>query len=89
MVVVVVMVVIPFIGDRDGAWLTDNDQIVSRAHLLSAIFRALVALDAGTLRTPNVHSEIVVSLARSNNVGTPTHAHRYTQIHTHTHTHIL
>lgn len=46
----------------------DASSVISRLHLLSAVYGALNALMDGTLRTPNVHSEIVVSLNTSNNV---------------------
>ncbi|KAL6871623.1 CGI-121 domain-containing protein [Trichoderma longibrachiatum] len=46
----------------------DASTIVSRAHLLSAVFKAVNASVNGTLRTPNVHSEIVVSLSSSSNI---------------------
>lgn len=46
----------------------DASSVVSRLHLLAAVYNALNGLIDGTLRTPNVHSEIVVSLSTSNNV---------------------
>ncbi|KAL2022113.1 hypothetical protein VTK56DRAFT_6157 [Thermocarpiscus australiensis] len=46
----------------------DASSVVSRLHLLSAIYNALSTLLDGTLRTPNVHSEIVVSLSTNNNI---------------------
>lgn len=49
----------------------DASSVISRLHILSAVYSALNALIDGTLRTPNVHSEIVVSLNSSNNVLSP------------------
>ncbi|PTB67765.1 CGI-121-domain-containing protein [Trichoderma citrinoviride] len=46
----------------------DASTIVSRVHLLSAVFKAVNNSVNGTLRTPNVHSEIVVSLSSSSNI---------------------
>ena len=46
----------------------DASSVISRAHLLSAVYSAVNVLLDGTLRTPNVHSEIVVSLNTNNNV---------------------
>ena len=46
----------------------DASSVISRLHLLSAVYSAVNVLLDGTLRTPNVHSEIVVSLNTNNNV---------------------
>lgn len=46
----------------------DASSVISRLHLLSAVYSAVNILLDGTLRTPNVHSEIVVSLNINNNV---------------------
>jgi EKC/KEOPS complex subunit CGI121/TPRKB len=46
----------------------DASSVVSRLQLLAAVYNALNVLVSGTLRTPNVHSEIVVSLSTNNNV---------------------
>lgn len=46
----------------------DASVVVSRIHLLSAAFKALTAQLAGSLKTPNVHSELVASLSPSHNV---------------------
>ncbi|KAJ4286627.1 hypothetical protein N0V88_007916 [Collariella sp. IMI 366227] len=46
----------------------DASSVISRIHLLSAVYSALNTLVNGTLRTPNVHSEIVVSLNINNNI---------------------
>lgn len=43
-------------------------QVVSRRQLLSAVFKAVTSAATGALKTPNVHSEIVLSLNPSNNV---------------------
>lgn len=43
-------------------------QVVSRRQLLSVVFKAVLAVVNGALKTPNVHSEIVTSLSASNNV---------------------
>lgn len=43
-------------------------QVLSRFQVLAATFKALTLLLDGTLKTPNVHSEIVYSLGASNNV---------------------
>lgn len=48
--------------------LIDATAIISRAHLLSAVFNALTAAATDSLRTPNVHSEIVTCLAPNANV---------------------
>lgn len=49
----------------------DASSVISKLHLLSAVYSALNTLIDGTLRTPNVHSEIVVSLNINNNVLSP------------------
>jgi EKC/KEOPS complex subunit CGI121/TPRKB len=46
----------------------DASSVISRLHLLSAVYSAVNALLDGTLRTPNVHSEMVVSFNINNNV---------------------
>ncbi|KAF7543598.1 hypothetical protein G7046_g9968 [Stylonectria norvegica] len=46
----------------------DASVVVSRLHLLSAVFRAVSSAAGGVLKTPNVHSEMVVSLSPSNNI---------------------
>ena len=46
----------------------DASSVLSRLHLLSAVYKALTVLLDGTLKTPNVHSEIVCALSASNNV---------------------
>ncbi|KAL6812699.1 kinase binding protein CGI-121 domain-containing protein [Trichoderma camerunense] len=46
----------------------DASTIVSRMHLLSAVFKAVNNSVTGALKTPNVHSETVVSLSSSNNI---------------------
>ncbi|KAL6801584.1 kinase binding protein CGI-121 domain-containing protein [Trichoderma sp. SZMC 28012] len=46
----------------------DASTIVSRMHLLSAVFKAVNSSVTGALKTPNVHSETVVSLSSSNNI---------------------
>ncbi|EHK24208.1 uncharacterized protein TRIVIDRAFT_29946 [Trichoderma virens Gv29-8] len=46
----------------------DASTIVSRIHLLSAVFKAVNSSVNGALRTPNVHSETVVSLSSSSNI---------------------
>lgn len=46
----------------------DASTIVSRVHLLSAVFKAVNNSVNGALKTPNVHSETVVSLSASNNI---------------------
>ncbi|KAL5091641.1 hypothetical protein Trisim1_002857 [Trichoderma cf. simile WF8] len=46
----------------------DASTIVSRMHLLSAVFKAVNGSVTGALKTPNVHSETVVSLSSSNNI---------------------
>lgn len=43
-------------------------QVLSRRQLLSAVFKAVTSAAHGALKTPNVHSEIVLSLNPSNNV---------------------
>ncbi|KAH6633833.1 kinase binding protein CGI-121-domain-containing protein [Chaetomium sp. MPI-SDFR-AT-0129] len=46
----------------------DASTIISRIHLLSAVYSAINSLLNGSLRTPNVHSEIVMSLNTNNNI---------------------
>lgn len=46
----------------------DASSVISRLHILSAVYSAVNVLIDGTLRTPNVHSEMVVSLNINNNV---------------------
>ncbi|PHH93062.1 hypothetical protein CDD83_1764 [Cordyceps sp. RAO-2017] len=46
----------------------DASVIVSRRQLLSAVFKAVLAVINGSLKTPNVHSEMVCSLSASNNI---------------------
>lgn len=46
----------------------DASSVLSRLHLLAAVFKAITVLLDGTLKTPNVHSEIVCALSPSNNV---------------------
>ncbi|CAH0057732.1 unnamed protein product [Clonostachys solani] len=46
----------------------DASIIVSRLHLLSAVFRAATTASTNSLITPNVHSEIIISLSPSNNI---------------------
>ncbi|PNY24255.1 EKC/KEOPS complex subunit [Tolypocladium capitatum] len=46
----------------------DASVLVSRRQLLSTVFKAVLAAVNGTLKTPNVHSEIVTSLSASNNI---------------------
>lgn len=46
----------------------DASTIVSRAHLLAAVWNAVYSSVEGNLRTPNVHSEVVASLNINNNV---------------------
>ncbi|KAF3069279.1 EKC/KEOPS complex subunit [Trichoderma lentiforme] len=46
----------------------DASTIVSRMHLLSAVFKAVNNSVNGVLKTPNVHSETVVSLSSSSNI---------------------
>ncbi|KAB5549472.1 protein CGI121 [Coniochaeta sp. 2T2.1] len=46
----------------------DASSVVSRLHLLTAVYKALTVLLDGTLKTPNVHSEIVCALSASNNI---------------------
>ncbi|KFA61823.1 hypothetical protein S40285_07542 [Stachybotrys chlorohalonatus IBT 40285] len=46
----------------------DASIVLSRRQLLSAVFKAASNSASGTLKTPNVHSEIVASLSSSNNI---------------------
>lgn len=46
----------------------DASTIASRFHLLSAVYKAINIELSGTMKTPNVHSEIVCSLSSNNNV---------------------
>lgn len=49
----------------------DASSIISRLHLLAAVYKALSVLVDGKLRSPNVHAETVNALSASNNVGSP------------------
>lgn len=46
----------------------DASAIVSRVHVLAAVFKAVSVLVDGKLRSPNVHAETVNALSASNNV---------------------
>ncbi|KIH93253.1 hypothetical protein SPBR_03240 [Sporothrix brasiliensis 5110] len=46
--------------------LIDAATVVSRTHLLAAVYKAVLAHKSGTLKTPNVHSEAVLSLNTRN-----------------------
>lgn len=46
----------------------DASIVACRTQVLAAAFRAVASKQAGGLKTPNVHSEIVMSLSPSNNV---------------------
>ncbi|KAI3324661.1 CGI-121-domain-containing protein [Xylariaceae sp. AK1471] len=46
----------------------DAGVITSRLQVLSAVFKAITVQIAGTMKTPNVHSEIVCSLSPTNNI---------------------
>lgn len=46
----------------------DASTIVSRVHLLAAVYKALSVLVDGKLKAPNVHAEMVIALSVSNNV---------------------
>ncbi|ERS94834.1 uncharacterized protein SPSK_07978 [Sporothrix schenckii 1099-18] len=48
--------------------LIDAATVVSRTHLLAAVYKAVLAHKSGTLKTPNVHSEAVLSLSPSLNI---------------------
>ncbi|KAK7418173.1 hypothetical protein QQX98_004148 [Neonectria punicea] len=48
--------------------LVDASVVVSRLQILSAVFKATLNAVNGALKTPNVHSEIVISLGSSNNI---------------------
>lgn len=57
-------------GDFEYAFI-DASSLVSRFHLLAAIYKAMTLLLAGALKTPNVHSETVCAFSTSNNVCLP------------------
>ncbi|KAK6815765.1 hypothetical protein PG987_016531 [Apiospora arundinis] len=46
----------------------DASTVTSRFQLFTAVYKAISAEMAGAMRTPNVHSEIVVSLSSNNNI---------------------
>ncbi|KAK4202888.1 kinase binding protein CGI-121-domain-containing protein [Triangularia verruculosa] len=46
----------------------DASTVLSRAHLLAAVWNAVYTSVEGNLRTPNVHSEVVASLNINNNI---------------------
>ncbi|KAI1202903.1 kinase binding protein CGI-121-domain-containing protein [Nemania serpens] len=48
--------------------LIDAGVITSRLQVLAAAFKAVTAQVAGSLKTPNVHSELVYSLSPTNNI---------------------
>ncbi|OLN86598.1 EKC/KEOPS complex subunit [Colletotrichum chlorophyti] len=48
--------------------LIDASVAVSRTHILAAAFKAVTAKVDGSLKTPNVHSELVMSLSPSKNI---------------------
>ncbi|KAK7430989.1 hypothetical protein QQZ08_002519 [Neonectria magnoliae] len=48
--------------------LVDASVVASRLQILSAVFKATLNAVNGVLKTPNVHSEIVISLGSSNNI---------------------
>lgn len=48
--------------------LVDASAVVSRTHVLAAVFKAILGHNSNTLKTPNVHSEAVLSLSPSLNV---------------------
>ncbi|KAJ8127786.1 hypothetical protein O1611_g5851 [Lasiodiplodia mahajangana] len=48
--------------------LIDASVVTSRLQVLSAAFRAITVQVAGTMRTPNVHSEMVYSLSPTSNI---------------------
>ncbi|CCF33986.1 hypothetical protein CH063_01062 [Colletotrichum higginsianum] len=48
--------------------LIDASIAVSRTHILAAAFKAVTAKVDGSLKTPNVHSELVASLSSANNI---------------------
>ncbi|KAG5935693.1 hypothetical protein E4U60_003005 [Claviceps pazoutovae] len=57
--------------DRNAAFeyaFIDASVVASRRQLLSAVFKAVTSVATGALKTPNVHSEIVLSLNPSNNI---------------------
>lgn len=46
----------------------DATTIASRFHLLSAVYKAITIETSGSMKAPNIHSEIVCSLSSNNNV---------------------
>lgn len=52
----------------------DATTIVSRLHVLAAVYKALSVLVDGKLKSPNVHAETVIALSASNNVSRSTPA---------------
>ncbi|KAI3334056.1 kinase binding protein CGI-121-domain-containing protein [Ustulina deusta] len=48
--------------------LIDGGAITSRLQVLSAAFKAITVQAAGTMKTPNVHSEMVYSLSPASNI---------------------
>ncbi|KAI0127112.1 hypothetical protein BJ170DRAFT_429878 [Xylariales sp. AK1849] len=46
----------------------DASTLISRFHLLSAIYKAITIELSGSMKTPNIHSEIVCSLSSNNNI---------------------
>lgn len=47
----------------------DASTAISRLHVLAAVYKAILLHASGNLKTPNVHSEVVLSMSASNNVG--------------------
>ncbi|KAI0853459.1 CGI-121-domain-containing protein [Daldinia vernicosa] len=46
----------------------DASSIISRVQVLAAVYKAITIHMSGTMKTPNVHSEIVCSLSPNNNI---------------------
>lgn len=58
----------------------DATAIVSRVHVLAAVYKALSVLVDGKLKSPNVHAETVIALSASNNVS-PSKSNLYQRLH--------
>ncbi|KAI1454680.1 hypothetical protein F4805DRAFT_469204 [Annulohypoxylon moriforme] len=46
----------------------DATSVVSRFQILAAVYKAITIQMSGTMKTPNIHSEIVCSLSPNNNI---------------------
>ncbi|ORY55923.1 uncharacterized protein BCR38DRAFT_356316 [Pseudomassariella vexata] len=48
--------------------LIDASTVISRFHLLAAVYKSITVELGGNMKTPNIHSEIVCALSSNNNI---------------------